>query len=153
MPTKSAPTPPGLAQTCRVLQAPDCHSGPRRHRGDGVAERDDDDVGVGADEQAVAAGVDAGGRDGGEHQAARRGQRGDRPAGDRNVEGLRGAGHQRRGDVADQPVGAGRLRPGDGGGGLLDRQQRHQPAQHDARDARDDGDQPGDAVGRHEARW
>ena len=51
------------------------------------------------------------------------------------------------------PSGPGRLRPGDGGGGLLDRQQRHQPAQHNARDARDDGDQPGDAVGRHEARW
>ena len=58
-----------------------------------------------------------------------------------------------RGDVGHEPVRAWRLRPDDGGGGLLDRQQWHQPAQHHARNARDDGNQPGDAVGRHEARW
>ena len=46
-----------------------------------------DDVGGGADEQAVAAGVDAGRRDGREHQAARRGQRGDGLARDRRRRG------------------------------------------------------------------
>ena len=41
----------------------------------------------------------------------------------------------------------------DGGGGLLDRQQRHQRAQHDPGDPREDGYQAGDAVGGHEGRW
>ena len=74
-------------------------------------------------------------------------------AGDRDVEGQRGAGHQRRGDVGDQTVGAGALRPEDGGGGLLDRQQRDQPAQQQPDDARDDGDQSDGPVGGHEGRW
>ena len=53
-----------------------------RDGGDGVAERDVDDVGVGVDEQAVAPGIDTVRRDGGEHQAALGGQAGHRPARD-----------------------------------------------------------------------
>ena len=71
-----------------------------RHRGDGVTECDDDDVGVGADEQAVAAGVDAGRAESSRTPAARR------RAGvatalarDDDVEGQRRARHQRGGDV------------------------------------------------------
>ena len=124
-----------------------------RDGGHRVSERHDDGVGVGADEQAVAARLDAAWRNGREHQSTRRGQGGDRLTRDRDVEGQRRSGDQRRGDVGDQPIGAGRLRPQDGGGGLLDGQQWHQPAQQHPRDARDDGDQPGKAVSGHEARW
>ena len=74
------------------------HRGPGCDRGHRVTERDDHDIGVGADEQAVAAGVDAAGRNGGKHQAAGGRQGGDRPARDRDVERLRRPGHQRGGD-------------------------------------------------------
>ena len=111
MPTKSAPTLPALAHRCSVLHAPACTA----LRGATAATESRNATttvsGVGADEQAVAAGVDARGRDGGEHQAAGLRQRRDRLARDRRVERERGAGHQRRGDVGDQPVGADRLRP------------------------------------------
>ena len=109
-----------------------------------VAERDEHRVGGGADEQAALGGVVGLPRHGGQHEAAFGGQRGDGLAGNRDVEGLRRPRHQRGGDVGDHAVGAGRLRPGDGGGGLLDRQQRDQCAQQHPCDARDDGDEPGD---------
>ena len=159
IPMKSAPTSPGLAQMCSVLHAPGLHGRPRCHGGDGVADRHHHDVGGGADEQAVAAGVDAGRRNRRHHETARVGQGGDGLAGDRDVEGLRRTGHQRGGDVGDQPVRAGRLRPQNRGGGLLDRQQRNQPAQQQPRDAGDDGDEAREPVGPllliawHEGRW
>ena len=99
MPTKSAPAPPTSAQMCSVLQAPGGHRGPGCDRGHRVTERDHHDIGVGADEKAVAAGVDAAGRNGGKHQAAGGRQGGDRPARDRDVERLRRPGHQRGGDL------------------------------------------------------
>ena len=106
MPTKSAPTRTGVGPDVQLAAGPGVDGGTRGHRGDGVAERDDDDVGVGANEQPVAARVDPGGRNGREHQAAggRQGRHG--LAGDRHVEGPWSARHQRGGDVADEPVGA-----------------------------------------------
>ena len=118
--------------------------GPRCDRGHRVAERDEHRVGVGADEQPPLVASVGLARHGGQHDAAVGGQRGDGLAGDRDVEGQRGTGHQRGGDVGDHAVGPRRLRPVDGGGGLLDRQQRDQCAQHHPCDARDDGDDPGD---------
>ena len=118
--------------------------GPRcgcRHR---VAERDEHGVGVGADEQRALGGVVGLPRHCGQHDAAFGGQRGDGLAGNGDVEGLRRPRHQRRGDVGDHAVGAGCLRPVDGGGRLLDGQQRDQRAQHHSCDSRDDGDDPGD---------
>ena len=120
---------------------PGLHGRPRCHGCDGVADSHDDDIGGGAHEQAVTAGVDACRRNRRHHETARVGQRGDGQAGDRDVEGLRRTGHQRCGDVGDQPVRAGRLRPQDGGGGLFDRQQRNQPAQQQPRNTGDDGDE------------
>ena len=106
MPTKSAPTPPASAQMCRALQAPEftAAAAPPRPRSRGTRRRR---VCVGADEQAVAAGVDAAGRDGGEHQAARR-RAGWRPPGRGSMtsRAARRTGHQRRGDVGDEAVGA-----------------------------------------------
>ena len=78
------------------------------------------------------------------------GQRGHRLARDRRIEGKRGAGHQRRGHVGDQPVGADRLRPVDRRGGLADREQRGEHAEQHTGDARDDRDQSS-SPGGHEA--
>ena len=122
------------------------HRGALGHRGHGVAERDEHHVGGCADEQAALRDVAGFFRHGGQDQAALGGQRGDGLAGDRDVEGLRSTRHQRGGDVGDHAVRAGGLRPGDGGGGLLDRQQRDQGTQQHPGDARDYGDEPGDGV-------
>ena len=135
------------------------HGRPWRHGRDRVTDRHHHDIGGGADEQAVTTGVDACRRNRRHHEAARVGQRGDGLAGDRDVEGLRCAGHQRCGDVGDQPVRAGCLRPRNGGGGLFDRLQRNQPAQQQPRDTGDDGDEACEPVGPllfiawHEGRW
>ena len=122
------------------------HRGALGHCGHGVAERDEHHVGSCPDEQAALRDVSGFFRHGGQDQAALGGQRGDGLAGDRDIEGLRSTRNQRGGDVGDHAVRAGGLRPGDGGGGLLDRKQRDQGTQQHPGDARDYGDEPGDGV-------
>ncbi len=139
IPTKSAPATRVSAQMCSTLQAPAAYRRAGRHRGNRVAERDDDRVLVGPDEQPGFAGLEAVDGQRRKHQAAVGGQRGDRRAGDGDVQRSRRPGHQRRGDVGHMPVGQA-LRPQDRRGGLFDREQRDQGAQQCPGDARDDGD-------------
>ena len=84
MPTKSAPTAPGFAHTCSVLQAPDSTAA-RGATADGVPG-DDDGVSAGPHEHAVAAGVDADRRYRREHQAAAVGQVATAAQGDADVD-------------------------------------------------------------------
>lgn len=126
--------------------------GARCDGGHGVTERHHHGVGVGTHEQPVAAGVDTARWVGREHQPAVGRQGGHRGARDRDVQRPGRSRYQGRGDVADRPVGAAALRPGDGRGGLVDRQQRGQPAQHQPEEPRDERDDTGRRC-RHEARW
>nr|CRL70217.1 hypothetical protein CPGR_00412 [Mycolicibacter nonchromogenicus] len=115
---------------------------------------------VGLHEQAVRGGVDAAGRHGRQHQAALLAQGGHRRAGNGDVQAAGRTGDQRSGDVADVAVGVEALRPGDGGGGLLDREQWGDAAQQHAGDTGRHRDQPSDSMallglvvgGGHEAR-
>ena len=95
--------------------------GARCDGGDGIAEGDEDGVGGGPGEQPVTGGVDTAGRNRGEHQTTGRRQGGHGLARDGDIEGQWRTGDQRCRQIADESVGGGRLRPGDGGGGLLDR--------------------------------
>ncbi len=94
-----------------------------RHRGNRVAERDDDGVLVGPDEQPMLAGLKAVDRQRREHQAAVGGQSGDRRAWDGNVQCSRRPGHQRCSDIGHVAIAGQALRPQDRRSGLFDRKQ------------------------------
>ena len=114
MPTKSAPTPPTLAQTCSALQAPASTAG----RGATAAtESRNATTTVSAlartNSPLRLASMPAGGMVENTRPPAA-GSVAIAWQGIADVERQRRAGHQRRGDVGDQPVGAGALRPQDG---------------------------------------
>ena len=144
MPTKSAPDLPDVGPDVQHAAVPAATAGRGATAATESRNATNTASAVGPDEQPASAGVAGLLRDRGQHEAALGGQCGDGLAGDRDVEGLRSTRHQRRGDVGDHAVGARRLGPQDGRGGLLDGQQGYQRAQHNPRDARDDGDEPGD---------
>ncbi len=129
----------GIGPDMQRATASRCDRGAGRHRGHRVAERHDDRVLVGADEQPGLTGIHATGRQCGQHQAAVGGQRGDGRTGDRDVQRAWRPGYQRGGDLGDVAVGGAALRPEDGRGGLVHRKQRNDAAQQQTRDSRDDG--------------
>ena len=107
IPTKSAPTCPTLAQMCRTLQVPEATAGRGATAATESRNATNTVSALARTNSAVALASMPPAGHCGQHDAAFGGQRGDGPAGNGDVEGLRRPRHQRRGDVGDQAVGAG----------------------------------------------